>query len=586
MTKYLCVHCDKTFTHEGSKKPRCPECMRVNGLEEVAARKAEAERQRPPWMMWAIAGGVLAAAGVGYAIWADGTPDTVEGDAPLAPLDQAAVVGHLRHEGVQARQLESMLVPTDEIETWAEGAARSGSATEKAAAILTAIRERASEGAFVRWSFGIPRETPPATPTQVLAWMEEDGGRHHLYPLEVASLMAVALRAVDVPAMVAEAIAFEGERRPPDPSGQLGYYVVAVYPGEAGVGDPTYFDPYEGREVQPSETRVLTDPEAIGAALATRALHLLSRESDPERAVEASSQSIRLDGSSPSNRAVRGAILLAAGQTNEGLDELSSAKQLRPDAPRRNLLASVHLAQRDLDSASRELSAALEQYPDFAPGRATLAAVHLTRQETDLARSELEEAERIDPDLHLLPQLWAQFYASTGDMVRAVQRAQQAVERNGDIQTRLMAARIYRSAARYDMMRREAHAVLDRTPANRQTETRELIRQLLGPTALEPIEDEPVAAAGDDDDWGDEGGEDDGELGLGDPDSLQLDSDLLGTGGGGGGGGPSLLGDDERLGGGLGGDGLGGGLGGGGMGGGGLQLGGGGGGGPRLNLGE
>ena len=35
-------------------------------------------------------------------------------------------------------------------------------------------------------------------------------------------------------------------RTPPDPSGQLGYFVVAVYDGEPGEGDPTYYDPYLG----------------------------------------------------------------------------------------------------------------------------------------------------------------------------------------------------------------------------------------------------------------------------------------------------------------------------------------------------
>lgn len=579
MTKYLCVHCDKTFTHEGSKKPRCPECMRVNGLEEVAARKGEADRQRPPWMLWGGAIFVVAVAAIGYAMWAGDAAETVEGDAPLEPLDRGAVLGHLRSEGVDARQLNTMLVPGDEVEAWAEEAAGSASSpSAKAEALMEAIRERASEGAFARWSFGIPRDTPPGGADQVVEWIAEDDAHHHLYPLEVASLMAAGLRALDVPAMIAEAIEFEGERRPPDPSGQLGYYVVAVYPGEVGQGDPTYYDPYEGRETEPSEARVLTDTEAIASALATRALFLLSRESDAERAVEAASQALRLDGSSPSNRAVRAAILLAAGQGDEGLDELAAAKQLREDAPRRNLLAQIHLAQGDLDSASREVSAALEQYPEFAPGRATLAAIHLARQETDLGRTELEEAERIDADYHLLPQLWAQYYVSTGEMDRAVQRVEQAVAANGDIQTRLMAARIYRAAARYDRMRREAHAILDMVEASRAAEMRQILQQLLGPTALEPIDDEPLAAG--DEDWDDE------ELGLGDPSSLSLDSPLLegDQGGGpsllgGGGEGPSLLGD-EQLGGGGGGLQLGGG------GGGGLQLGGGGSEGLRLNLDE
>lgn len=576
--KYLCVHCDKTFEHgDEDAKPRCPTCLRKNGLEPVAEPKKGAA-QRPTWLPWAIAGGVLVAAGMGYTWWQSQAADTVEGDVPIAPLDRSAVLGHLRQRGVDARQLNTMLVPGDAVEAWAEEVAGdAGSAQDKAAAIQAAIRARAEAGAFERWSFGVPRETPITPPETALERLGEDDGHHHLYPLEVAALMTSALRALDVDAMVAEAVRFSGDRSPPDPSGQLGYYVVAVWDGDASEGEPTAYDPYQGRETQPEEMRILDDTQAIGAALATRALYMLSRESDPERAMEGATQATRLDPRSPSSRAVLGAVLLVSGQGDRGLDELVAAKQLRDDAPRRNLLAGVHLHLGDVDAASREVSAALEEYPDFAPGRATLAAIHLTQQEPDLARTELEEVERLDPQLHMLDQLWAGYFATTGDMDRAVERAQRAVERNPDIQTRLMAARIYRQAARYTLMRREAHEVLDRTPAQRQPEMRQLIQRMLGPTALEPVDD-PA-------DWADEPLDDeelDGDdLELEGDDGLELESPLLGGDDGlqlgGGGGGPSLLGDDDRLGGGglqLGG------------GGGGLQLGGGGEGGLRLNLNE
>lgn len=568
--KYLCVHCDKIFEHdeEAGKKPRCPKCMRVNGLEVLPApKKRSSSAERPPWLGWVTAGGLLVAAGVGYAFWAHRAADTVSGDVPLLPLDRAATDGYLRARGIDARELNQLLLPSDAIDRWADEVSGDVRGTmEKAGAIRDAIRARAEAGAFERWSFGVPRDTPMALPEQVLEMLAEEGARHHLYPLELAALMVSALRAEGVEAMVADVVRYPGDRAPPDPSGQLGYYVVAVYPGSAGEGEPRYFDPYGGREGQPEDARVLTDLEAIGAALSTRGLYLLSRESQPERAIEASNQAVRLDGRSPSNRAVRGAILIAAGRTEEGLDELDSAKQLRPDAPRRNLLAGIHLAQQDLDAASREVTAALEDAPEFAPGHATLAAIHLARGEADLARSELEQAQRIDPQLHQLPQLWAMYYATTGDLPRAVERAQHAVEANPDIQTRLLAARIYRQAARYDLMRREARAVLDRTPSRREAEMRELIRRMLGPTALEPI-DEDVAL--------EEEEEEDQALGRWETDSLRLDSPLLGgdaTSSGPSGGRPSLLGDDEELGGGLR---LGGGGGGYGLGGGDLQLGGG-----------
>ncbi len=560
--RYLCVHCDKTFEHEDdAKKPRCPTCMRVNGLEKVAAPATPAQDRRP-WLWWAV-GGVLVAAGVGYAFWASEAPDVVGDEIPLAPLDRDAVTGHLRRQGVDAREMSTLLVPTEAIEAWAERAAGSASGAEaKARAVQQAIRQRVEEAAFVRWSLGVPRESPPAATEQVLTLLSEDEARHHLYPLEVAAVMTTALRALDVDAMVAEVIRFPGARTPPDPSGQLGYFAVAVYPGEAGQGDPVYFDPYGGRAEAP-EARVLTDLQAIAAALGHKALHLLTRESDAERSLEAVSQALRLDARSPSLRATRAAILLVAGHVDEGVRELQAARQLRTDAPRRNLVAGIYLAPglQDLDAASQEVSQALEEYPEFAPGRATLAAIHLARQEYDEARTELDEAQRLDPELHVLPQLWANYYVVTGEVDRAIEHARESIARNpGDVQAHLLAARIYRQAARYDLMRREAHEVLDRTPPARRAQMRTVITQLLGPTALDPVanldedplDEEPV----EDPPAADEG---EGEVGTGSGTGLTLDSPLLGgaTPGGHnrpgllGGGRPSLLGDQQLGGGGL-----------------------------------
>src|SRR5688500_12001164 len=103
--RYLCVHCDKTFEHENeAKKPRCPTCMRVNGLEVVAEKKGKVAKSSS-WVWWAVAAGVLACAGVGYAIWASQTPDAVGNEVPIAPLDDGEVRGHLRRVGVDARDL-------------------------------------------------------------------------------------------------------------------------------------------------------------------------------------------------------------------------------------------------------------------------------------------------------------------------------------------------------------------------------------------------------------------------------------------------------------------------------------------------
>lgn len=494
--RYLCLNCEERFEADPDAKGklRCPKCLRVTGLEKVGDPKKVAPPQNP-WLVPGIVAGVLAAAVTGWAVWRSSGPVTVGDEVPDGPIDQAVLEAHLHRLHVDARPLARFLVANDAIDALGESA-HGGSSQDIAQGVYESIRGRAEAGAMSAWSMGVPRETPIEDAGAAWGWLDEDGSHHHLYPLEAAAIMASALRTRGVNAVIAEAFAFPGDESPPDPSGHFGYFVVGVYDGEAGEGDPHYYDPYGGHDAAPEESDVnlLNDVQVIGAALSLRAIHMLVRESDAERALSVSQDAIRLYPRSPTIRSVRGAILLAAGNAPEALQEFRAAADIREDAPRRNLLASMYLAQGETDDANREVSAALEEAPDYAAAHGTLAAIHLSSAEPDEALHELQTAERLDPDLHLLPALWANYYAGTGDLDRGVEYARRAVDASaGDPQTRLMAARIYRMASRYDDMRREARAVLEATPSARRDQMSQLIRQLLGPTALEaPMDEEDL----------------------------------------------------------------------------------------------
>lgn len=541
--RYLCLNCEERFESDegegkGKGKLRCPKCLRVTGLEKVGDPKKTPPPQNP-WLVPGIVAGVLAALIAGWAVWRSRGPATVGDEVADAPLDQEILEAHLRRHHVDARPLTRFLVADDGLEALGTSAHGSGSQA-LAQSVYESIRARAAAGAMSTWSMGVPRETPIENASAAWSWLEEDGTHRRLYPLEVAAVMASALRTRGVNAMIAEAFAFPGDHAPPDASGHFGYFVVAVYDGEAGEGDPHYYDPFGGHDEAPEEDDVvvLNDLQVMGAALSLRAIHMLVRESDAERALSVSEDAIGLYPRSPTIRSVRGAILLAAGNAPEALQEFRAAADIREDAPRRNLLASMYLAQGETDDANREVSAALEEAPDFAAAHGTLAAIHLSSAEPDEALHELQTAERLDPDLHLLPALWANYYAGTGELDRAVEYARRAVDASaGDPQTRLMAARIYRMASRYDDMRREARAVLDATPSARREQMSDLIRQLLGPTALDaPMDEEEL----DDEELLDEDEGEGGDLTL-DGTGFQLGAPSLG-----GAAGPDLtLHDDE-----------------------------------------
>ena len=546
--KYLCVHCDHRFDHEGDKKPRCPQCMRRHGLEELRDEKKAQEARRPAWVMPAAVVGAVGLLAGGYAIWDQSTPVEVTGDAPLAPLEVELLRGHLRAADADVDELYTFLDVDESVSEWASSTT-SGASTPaaKVEKIVEAIRERASAQAFVTWSMDTPRDTPTKLPAQVLEALSEDGGRAKLYPIEVAAFAVAAARSVDVDAMLADAWEFANDRSPPDPSGRHGYFLVALYEGAPGEGDARYFDPYGGRTNAPSEdgVRVLTDPQAAAGVANTLALHALVHESDHARALDHVQRALRLDRRSPYIRSTRAAVLIASGGTQEGLQEFEAAAQLRPDSPRRNNVAGVYLAMQDVERASREVAAALEAHPDFAGAHATMAALHLASGETEQARSELETAERLDPDQMMIQMLWADYHMRSGAPMQAAERAREAVRRRGfDWQTRVHAGAVFRAANLFDEMREQARAALDLVPDDQRAAVRELILSRLGSTALE----EPL----DDEDWMDDedlGGGDDAlptaDFQLGEDSALLGDGDVSLGGGAPSLGGGSLLGDDE-----------------------------------------
>ncbi|MEM9066973.1 MAG: hypothetical protein AAGE52_00665 [Myxococcota bacterium] len=566
--RYLCVHCGHKFMAEAEPK-RCPSCMRKGGLELLEEKSGD----RKTWKVPAIVLGAVAVIAIGYVAWSRSTPDAVSGEVPLEPLSFSELRGYLRDKDADGDHAHLFDV-NDAIETLASNAS-GDSPQAKAEALTSHIRSRSSARAFVNWAMDTPRDTPVHNAGWAAEQLATDEGDVQLYPLEVAAAAVAALREEGVDAMVAEVWGYPGDRVPPDPSGFLGYFAVAVYDGEVGEGTPTIHDPYGGHSTQPEEDsyRVLNDAQAAAAMMGIDAVYHLVHENDAVRALDRSRRALRVDERAPYLRTVQGKVLVAGAGVQQGIEELQAASQIRPDAPRRNNLAGVFVVMNDVDQAAREAAAALERFPDFAAAHATLAAIHLAQGENDLARGELVIAERLEPRLLNLPMLWANYYLQTGEQMQAVGKAREAVERNpNNWETRFQAARLYRMVGRYGPMRREARKIMELVQPEQQALVRQRILELLGPTALEE-EDDDLLADLDDEDLEDFDDED-----LGGGGSLELESELFG-GGGGETGGPSLL--DEELGGG--GFDLGGG---GGGAAGGFQLGGGGGGGLRLNLNE
>jgi tetratricopeptide (TPR) repeat protein len=493
--QYHCVQCNELFTLDPSDdKPRCPKCLRQHGLRPVEAAKPTRDTRR----RWAplLALVLLVGAAGGYAVYRK-SHKHIPGQAPLAPLDADDIREDVRAlAALDAGEFARLLEPDAKLRAFAERATQGqASADAKAKALCAALQERQRKQAFVVWPRAEPRDGMPLTASGALSAIERDGARRELYPLELSALAVAGLRSVGVPALLAEVYRYPNERAALDPSGRLGYYAAFV-PAEKAAGGQVY-DAYGGRSEQPKQADyvVLSDVQAVGAAFALRGMHKLDNMADAKSGLADAEVAVKLLPSSASVRSVRAALLLATGGIEAGTRELDAAAQLRNDGPRHNNLAVLALVGGDANGAAKEVSLALSELPDYALAHVTLASVQMLRNERDQARAEIEAAERLEPSLAVLPQVWAQYYASGNDLERAIAKGEEAVQRRPkDPQGRLLLARILRAAGRYDDMRKQARAVMQQTPPDEKERMKGLLNSVLGPTALE--DDSSAAPSG------------------------------------------------------------------------------------------
>jgi len=474
--------------------------MRVHDLQKLEQTTREDRSNRWMWVAAVIL--LLAAAGAGAYLWLQRSTEVELEDLSLEPMSEGALTRYLERSGNDVGELARLFVPSNEIKMLAKKATSGKKkAVDKARAIVAAIRARAAKRAFVSWSLMDPRKGRPMVATEALKAIEKDGAARELYPLEIAALTVAALRTVGVDAMIAEAYAFAGGHSPPDPSGRLGYFIVAV-PKDKAAGYHL-FDPYGGQTAMPQKEdfEVLTDVQAVGLAVSLRALYKLVREHQPQTALADSDVALRLAARSPTVRSARAVILFATAGASLGRSELEAAAQIRADAPRNNNLAALLVAQSELDSASKKVALALEAQKDYAAAHATLASIHFARGEHELGQAELIKAEKLDPNLPTLAMLWAHYYRSTGRLDLAIDKARQSVRsRPSDLQARLFLATLLRQDGQYDEMRQIAREVIENIPDPQREEMKRLIERVLGPTALEsPIKDESDEPSSSDD---------------------------------------------------------------------------------------
>lgn len=454
-------------------------------------------------MLWGVVV-LLLGAGALATLQLRGSSAHAPGQVPMAPIAADAV----RKDVIALAQLDpeelaELLAPTPAVRQFAERAC-AGQTTRsgRAQALVAALSARRGARAYADWSRVEPRIEPPLTAQATLRALQHDAAERRLYPLELAALGVAALRSLDVPAMLAEVYAYPNERRPVDPSGRFGYFGIFVpegsLPGSGALSGRVY-DAYAGRSQAPNagDFSALNDAQAVGAALAVRAMHALRIALDLDRAERDSAAALALLPGSASAHAVRAAVMLTVGHPaakdgKAGRQELEAARELRDGAAQRTNLALNDLTHQDAVGALRELGDVLTRMPEYALAHVTRGAALLIRYDFAGARSELDSAAQWDPELAFIPQMRAQLLASEGKSDEALVEARRALAlAPQDAGALFILARIEHRLGHTDDLRKHAAQIVERTPVQareaRITQVRTAFGQDVLPAGLEDV---------------------------------------------------------------------------------------------------
>lgn len=442
-------------------------------------------------ILWGIVVALLSAGAL--AAWKLRDPsDHPPGQVPMLPIRVEALRKDLQVlVNLDPGGLVQLLEPDESVRAWAQRVtAGKTSAAERAQSVVAALAERREQRAFVEWSRVEPRIGPPLSAAQTLRAVEANGAERQLYPLELAALSVAALRAVELPAMIAEVYAYPNERRPLDPSGRFGYFGVFLA-SESGEG--RVYDAYGGRAESPAaaDYAVLNDAQAVGAALALRAMHTLRNDLDVDSADRDSAAALVLLPKSPYAHGTRAAVMLTVGHPAQkggeaGREALLEAQKLRDGPAQRNNLALNALTRQDAVGAMQALGEVLNTVPEYAPARVTRATALLISGDFVSTRKELDVAEQHDPSFALIPQLRAQLLAAEGKPEEALVEAKRAHALiPQDAGALFVLARIeHRLGLKVDA-RKHARQLLERTPAAAREERKEQLQAMLGSDAFD-----------------------------------------------------------------------------------------------------
>jgi tetratricopeptide (TPR) repeat protein len=508
MPRYHCTHCEHRFEHQG-RRPRCPNCMRQNGLEELSVRRPRSAGATPFKRLGLLVGLLLCLVALAFVIgrWLSERQKGPEPGA-VAQLVPKVREGAMVARGIPEAEVVDPFGPGSAIAQVAP-APPAGEWTERARSVAQRLGQRLASIEVDLMGDAI--DTPVRTAAELAHAVETKRAQNAL-SYELAALLLAALRQHGMIALLCEAFEQTAPVRAADPSGALGRYAVAVYPTDEALSEPPQlvFDPARAARLPPwaggggdrtmksllREPRPLDDVSAAARLYALRALREIEHHARrPERAYELIQWALDASAPAAAVHAARALVLARAGGIEDAVAEAKRAARLRSDAARRTVLASLLLAKRESDDAELELRQALEQDKTFWPAHRSLAALRWMSGDRSGGDVHLERALALAPDEPTVLALVANKHLTAGETDEGLALLRDLAKRRPREQTLLQLYIALVQAGETDEAERVHEQLLK--VARDEDQMRELLEQMsgsLGGSKNGSLSDAPAAA--------------------------------------------------------------------------------------------
>ena len=305
--KYRCIVCNREFEVAEGDKPRCPSCLKVHDIEPVGGRSDEKSTKKG-WMAPTIIISIVVALAVTYFAvrGLEKRPDAEVKEKDIS--SKAAELGVSDEKGVIPFEV------TDRIRKFAEEAASDKSGVDAMKSLFDAIATKRTNRLWKPHPQQEPRPVKPISADELLSKMDEAKNEpFEALSYEIACLLLASARSIGLDAVMAEIYRFEGEKKPADTGGKLGWFGVILKSGNDDKSSPL-FDPSSGRLMDSAtgEVRILTDKEATAPYYGIGSMSLLVKR-DAAGALKLNTLAIELAPENAYFNIGRGLIFAASG---------------------------------------------------------------------------------------------------------------------------------------------------------------------------------------------------------------------------------------------------------------------------------